>query len=80
MFNTKEIFCRKFEEPRHSETSTGVLIHLTYRRICFLRHVFEGKREGRIQVTGRQGRKRKQLLDGLKETEGYWKLKDEALV
>jgi hypothetical protein len=30
-------------------------------------------------VTGRQGRKRKQLLDDLKEKRGYWKLKEEAL-
>jgi hypothetical protein len=30
-------------------------------------------------VTGRQGRRRKQLLDDLKETRGYWKLRDEAL-
>jgi hypothetical protein len=37
MFNTKEIFCGKFGERRHSETSTGVLIHLTLRIISFLR-------------------------------------------
>jgi len=30
-------------------------------------------------VTRRRGRIRKQLLDDLKETRGYWKLKDEAL-
>jgi hypothetical protein len=30
-------------------------------------------------VTGRQKRIRKQLLDDLKETRGYWKLKEEAL-
>jgi hypothetical protein len=35
-------------------------------RNCLLRHIFEGKIEGRIQVTGRQGRKYKQLLDALK--------------
>jgi len=33
----------------------------------------------RIEVTGRRGRRRKQLLDGLKKTSGYWKLKEEAL-
>jgi len=27
---------------------------------------------------GRRGRKRKQLLDNLKENRGYWKLKGEA--
>jgi hypothetical protein len=30
-------------------------------------------------VTGRRGRKRKQILDGLKEKKKYWKLKEEAL-
>jgi hypothetical protein len=28
---------------------------------------------------GRQGRRRKQVLDDLKEMRGYWKLKEEAL-
>ena len=30
-------------------------------------------------MTGRQGRRRKQLLDDLKEKRGYCKLKEEAL-
>jgi hypothetical protein len=30
-------------------------------------------------VTGRQGRRRKQLPDDMKGTRGYWKLKEEAL-
>ena len=30
-------------------------------------------------MTARRGRRRKQLLDDLKEKRGYWKLKDEAL-
>jgi hypothetical protein len=41
--------------------------------------VIEGKLEGRIVVTRRRGRRRKQLLDDLKEKRGYWKLKEEAL-
>jgi hypothetical protein len=41
--------------------------------------VIEGKLEGRIEMTGRRGRKRKQLLDDLKENIRYWKLKEEAL-
>jgi hypothetical protein len=32
-----------------------------------------------IEVTGRRGRRRKHLLDDLKETRGCRKLKDEAL-
>jgi hypothetical protein len=49
------------------------------RRNCLLKHVLEGKLEERIEVTGRQGRRRKQLLDDLKEKRIYWKLKEEAL-
>jgi hypothetical protein len=49
------------------------------RRNCILKHVIEGKLEGRMEMTGRRGRKRKQLLDYLKEKRRYWKLKQEAL-
>jgi hypothetical protein len=38
-----------------------------------------GKLEGRIEMTGRRGRRRKQLLDALKEKRRYWKLKEEAI-
>jgi hypothetical protein len=49
------------------------------RRNCLLKHVIEGKIERRIEVTKIRGRRSKQLLDDLKETRGYWKLKEEAL-
>jgi hypothetical protein len=49
------------------------------RRNCLLKHVIEGKLEGRIEMTGRRGRRRKQLLDDLKEKRRYWKLKEETL-
>jgi hypothetical protein len=39
----------------------------------------EGKIIGRIKVTGRWGRKRRELLDGLKERREYSHLKEEAL-
>jgi hypothetical protein len=48
-------------------------------RSCLLKHVIEGKLERRIEMTGRRGRRRKQLLDDLKENRRYWKLKEEAL-
>jgi hypothetical protein len=48
------------------------------RRNCLLKHVIEGKLEGRIEMTGGQGR-HKQLLDDIKEKRRYWKLKEEAL-
>jgi hypothetical protein len=49
------------------------------RRNCLLKHVIEGKLEGRIKMTGRRGRKRKQLLDDLNGNRRYWKFKKEAL-
>jgi hypothetical protein len=49
------------------------------RRNCLLKQVIEGKLEGRIEMTGRRGTRRKQLLDDLKEKRRYWKLKEEAL-
>jgi hypothetical protein len=48
-------------------------------RNCLLKHVIEGKLEGRIEMTGRRGRRRKQLLDDLTEKKRYWKLKEETL-
>jgi hypothetical protein len=50
------------------------------RRNCLLRHVIEGKLEGRIKVTGRRGRRRKQLLDDLEERrEHQCKLEEDSL-
>jgi hypothetical protein len=49
------------------------------RRNCLLKQVIEGKIEGRIEVTERRERRRKQLLDDLKETRGYYKLKEKVL-
>jgi hypothetical protein len=49
------------------------------RRNCLLKHVIEGNIEGRIDMTGRRVRRRKQLLDDLKEKRRYWKLKEEAV-
>jgi hypothetical protein len=49
------------------------------RRNCLLKHIIEVKLEGAIEVTGRRGRRRTKLLDGLKAKEGYCKLKEEAL-
>jgi hypothetical protein len=49
------------------------------RRNCLLKHAIEGKLGGRIEMTGIRGRRRKQLLDDLREKKRYWKLKEEAL-
>ena len=49
------------------------------RRNCLLQRVIEGKIKGGIKVTGRRGRRRRKLLDDLRERRGYSHLKEEAL-
>jgi len=49
------------------------------RRNCLLQRVTEGRTQGGIEVTGRQGRRRRKLLYNLKERTGYSHLKEEAL-
>jgi hypothetical protein len=46
---------------------------------CLLKHVIEGKREGRREVTGGRGGRRKQLLHDLERKIRYCKLKEEAV-
>jgi hypothetical protein len=49
------------------------------RRNCLLQQVFEGEIKEGIAVTGRRGRRRRKLLDILKERKGYSHLKEESL-
>jgi hypothetical protein len=49
------------------------------RRNCLLQQVTEGKIKGEIEVTGRRGRRRRKLLDDLKERRRYSHLKEEAI-
>jgi hypothetical protein len=49
------------------------------RRNCLLWQVIEWKIKGGIEVTGRRGRRRRKLLDELKQRRGYSHLKEEAL-
>jgi hypothetical protein len=49
------------------------------RRNCLLQGVTEGKIQGGIEVTKRQGRRYRKLLDDLKERRGYSHLKEELL-
>jgi hypothetical protein len=48
--------------------------HILYRN-CLLNYIIEGK----IKVTGRRRRRRQQLLYDVRETRGYWTLKEESL-
>jgi hypothetical protein len=52
---------------------------LVFNRNCLRKHVIEENIEERKEVTGRQERRRKELLDDLKEVIGYCKLEEEAL-
>jgi hypothetical protein len=49
------------------------------RRNCILKQVIEGKIKGELEVTRRRGRRRRKLLDYLKDRRGYSHLKEEAL-
>jgi hypothetical protein len=49
------------------------------RRNCLLQRVIEGKIQGEIEVTARQGRRRRKLLGDLKERRGYSHLKEETV-
>jgi uncharacterized protein (UPF0335 family) len=49
------------------------------RRNCFLKRVIEGKLEGEIEKTRRQEKRRKQILDDIKEMRKYRNFKEEAL-
>ena len=50
-------------------------------RNCLLQRVIEGKIKGGTEVTGRRGRRRRRrkLVDDLKERRGYSHLKEDAL-
>jgi hypothetical protein len=52
--------------------------HVLHRN-CLLQRVIEGKIKVGLEVTGRRGRRRRKLLDKLKERRGYSHLKEEAL-
>jgi hypothetical protein len=45
-------------------------------RNCLLQRVIEGKIKGGIEVRGRRGRRRRKLLDDLKERRGQSHLKE----
>jgi len=63
------------EISKRNDTWIGHIV----RRNCLLQRVIEGKIKGEIEVTERRGRRRRKLLDDLKERKGYSHLKEEAL-
>jgi hypothetical protein len=73
----------RVEEQRNilheiSKRKSNWICHIL-RRNCLLRQVIEGKIEVGIEVTRIRGRRRRKLLDDLKERRGYSHLTDEAL-
>jgi hypothetical protein len=79
---TEEAFRRVQEEKNILHTSKrrkAERFGHILRKNCLLKHVIEGKTQTRTEVTGRRGRRGKQLLDCLKEMRGYWKLEVETL-
>ena len=53
----------------------GHILRMNY----LLKHVTEGKINGRLEVTGRRGMRLKQLLDDLKDSKGCRKVEEETL-
>jgi hypothetical protein len=66
--NEKALY--RFEESTIEIRQIICIGHIMLRNCLFI-NVIEGKVEGRIEVTGRGGRRRKKLLDDLKKKTGY---------
>jgi hypothetical protein len=75
LFRVKEQRNILYETSKRKANWIGHIL----RRNCLLRQVIEGKIKGRIEMTGRRGRRCRTLLDDLKERRGYSHLKEEAL-
>jgi hypothetical protein len=54
-------------------------IGYSWRGNCFLKHVIDGMVDGRMEVTGRRGRRREQVLHEIKKNRGHLKLEKEAI-
>ena len=70
--------------PSSAEVKNRVGLYLYWighilRRNCLLKQVIEGKIKGEMEVTRRRGRRRRKLLDDLKDRRGYCHLKEETL-
>jgi hypothetical protein len=63
----------------HSKKEGTLTGSVTFHKNCLLKPAFEEKIQGMIEVMGRYEGRHKQLLDDLKQTTAYWKLKAEAL-
>ena len=76
-----EVLHRVKEERNILHTVKGRKANWIGHSLCrnwLIKHVTEGKIERRLAVTGRRGKRSKQLLSDLKEKRGYCNLKEEA--
>ena len=70
-----ELFIQYTIEIKKANWNAHILL-----RSYILKHGFEGKIKGGIEVKGRRGRRRrKEILDDFKETKRSWKLQEEPL-
>jgi len=70
-----EIVLLRVNEQRNilheiSKRKANWIGHILHRN-CLLQRVIKGKIKGQIEVTRRRGRRRRKLLDELKERTGY---------
>jgi len=65
--------------PQTIKRRNGNWVGHIFRRNCLLKHVTEGQTEGRMEVMERRGRRRKQLLDDLRDKWGYRKLNEKTV-
>ena len=68
----------KRKEGRKEGRKPNWIRHIL-RRNCLLKDVIKGKVEGRKEVTGRRGRRCKELLNDIHKKKIYWKLKENVL-
>jgi hypothetical protein len=80
----------KNEEVLHREKEERIVLHTVkrgtanwigqiLRKNCLLKQVIGGKIEGRIEGTGRRGRRFKLLLDGLKKMRSCWNVRGKTI-
>jgi hypothetical protein len=76
----EEVLLRVKEQILHEipKPQANWIVHILLRN-CLLQRITEGKIQGEIEVTGRKGRRRRKLLDDLKEKRGDSYLKEKAL-
>ena len=75
LYMKDDIIVPKLVSTKRKANEAGYIL----RRNCVPKYVIRGMTEGRVGVTGRRGRRLKQLLGELKEKTGYWKLDEGTL-